>query len=61
MAKEIQRMMKTGQRKRRKMAVIKIQKQGNKQKREENAQNKVEEGQKARAKRGETGTQNRAQ
>ena len=44
-------MMKMGQRKRRKMDVIKIQKQGSEQKREEKAQNKVEEGQKIRAKR----------
>ena len=61
MAKEIQGMMKTGQRKRRKMAVIKIQKQGNEQKSEENAQNKVKGGQKIRAKRGNKGAQTRAQ
>ena len=61
MAKEIQGMMKTRQRKRRKMSVIKIQKQGSEQKMEEKAQNKVEEGQKTRAKMGKKGTQTRAQ
>ena len=44
MAKEIQGMMKTGQRKRRKMAVIKIEKHDSEQKGEEKGQNKVEEG-----------------
>ena len=52
MAKEIQGMMKTRKGKGRKMAVIKSKKQGNEQKGEENAQNKVKGGQKTRAKRG---------
>ena len=43
-AKGVQEMMKTGQRKRRKMAVIKSKKRGSEQKGEENGQNKVEEG-----------------
>ena len=37
------------------MAVIKSKKQGSEQKREEKAQNKVEEGPKTRAKRGKKG------
>ena len=45
-------MKKTGQRKRKQMAVIKITKQGREQKVEEKANNKVEEGPKTRAKRG---------
>ena len=61
MAKEIKGMTKTGQRKRRKMTVIKTQKQGSEQKKEENAQNKVEEGQKTRAKTGKKGAQTKAQ
>ena len=61
MAKEIQGMMKTGQRKRRKMAVIKNQKQDSEQKREEKAQNKVEEGPKTKAKRGKKGVETKAQ
>ena len=52
MAKEIKGMTKTGQRKRRKMAVIKSKKQGSEQKGEERAQNKVEEGQKNKGKKG---------
>ena len=43
-AKGGQEMMKTGQRKRNKMAVIKIKKQDSEHKGEENGQNKVEEG-----------------
>ena len=61
MAKGVQEMMKTGQRKRRKMAVIKSKKQGNEQKGEEKAQNKVEEGPKTRAQRGKKWAQTRAQ
>ena len=53
-------MMKTGYRKRRKMAVIKSQKQDSEQKGEGKAKNKVEEGPKTRAKRGKKGAQTRA-
>ena len=45
-------MMKTGQRKRKKMAVIKIKKQDSEQKGEEKDKNKMEEGPKTRAKKG---------
>ena len=45
-------MKKTGQRKRKQMAIIKNTKQDSEQKVEENANNKVEEGPKTRAKRG---------
>ena len=45
-------MKKTGQRKRKQMAVIKITKQGSEQKVEEKANNKAKEGPKTRAKRG---------
>ena len=49
-AKGGQKLKKTGQRKRKQMAVIKITKQDSKQKVEEKANNKVEEGPKTRAK-----------
>ena len=51
-AKGGQKLKKTGQRKRKQMAIIKITKQDNEQKVEEKANNKVEEGPKTRAKRG---------
>ena len=53
-------MKKTGQRKRKQMAVIKNTKQGSEQKVEEKANNKVEEGPKTRAKRGKKGRKTRA-
>ena len=58
MTKGVQEMIKTGQRKRRKMAVIKSPKQGSKQKGEEGAKNKVEEGPKTRAKKRQKGKEN---
>ena len=53
-------MKKTGQRKRKQMAVIKDTKQGSEQKLEENANNKVEENPKTRAKKGKKGRKTRA-
>ena len=61
MAKEIQGMMKTGQRKRRKMTVIKIQKQGSEQKSRRKGTKQGGRRPKNQGKKGKKWTQTRAQ